>query len=220
MNKPKLFVGGLLAVGCLALGSTAFAAQWQVEVTNVTPGQSFTPILAVTHFPPVKLFEVGEPASPGLAILAEAGDTAPLAQELRGQQRVGAVQTIGGLLGPGETRTFEVEGRPGQSLSLAAMLIPTNDTFFAISSVTLPTAGRAVVQAIAYDAGSEPNDQDCNNIPGPRCGGAGASPAPSAADEGFVHVGNGFHQLDGSALQPAHYDWNNPVAVVKIRRLY
>jgi hypothetical protein len=212
----------LLGVGCLSFCGTAFAARWQVEVTNVTPGQSFTPILAVSHYPPTHLFALGEPASPGLAALAEGGDTAPLAAEVEALRGVGPVQTIGGLLGPGETRRFEVEGRIGQNLSLAAMLIPTNDTFFAVDAVLLPIVGRVAIHALGYDAGSEPNDQNCANIPGPRCGGAGTSPNPDPGDEGFVHVGNGFHDLGDApqVLKPAHYDWNNPVAVITIRRTH
>jgi hypothetical protein len=219
-----VFKKSLVAFCLLPFCGTAFAARWQVEITNVTPGQSFTPVLAVMHYPPLHLFELGTTASDGLAILAEAGDTAPLAMALEGHHRpharVGEIQTIDGLLGPGETRTFEVSGRIGQNLSLAAMLVPTNDTFFAVDAVTLPVAGRVVVQALAYDAGSEANDQRCVNIPGPRCGGAGASPTPAPTDEGFVHVSNGFHVLGGDALTPAHYDWNNPVAVVTLRRVF
>ena len=212
----------LVGTACLTLCGAALAAEWQVEVTNVTPGQSFTPILAVAHYPPVRLFELGEPASDELAILAEAGDTAPLAAALHDAPGVGSLQTIDGLLGPGETRAFAVTGRIGQNLSLAAMLVPTNDTFFAIDGITLPVAGTRAVKALAYDAGSEPNDQNCANIPGPRCGGEGASAAPQPGDEGFVHVGNGFHDLGDApgVLAPAHYDWNNPVAIVTIRRVH
>ena len=211
----------VLSVCLLASCGTALAARWSVEVTNVTPGQSFTPVLSVLHYPPVRLFELGDAASEELAILAEGGDTVPLADKLADLDRgVGEIQSIGGLLGPGETRHFEVNGRIGQNLSLAAMLVPTNDTFFAVDAVLLPVAGRVIVQALAYDAGSEQNDQNCANIPGPRCGGAGVSPVPASTDEGFVHVGNGFHDLGDGVLKPAHYDWNNPVAIVTIRRMF
>ncbi|MEO8224689.1 MAG: spondin domain-containing protein, partial [Gammaproteobacteria bacterium] len=79
--------------------------------------------------------------------------------------------------------------------------------------------------AQAYDAGTEANDQNCNNIPGPRCGGAGSSPGNNAGDEGFVHISNGFHDLGsqgpggGEVLKPAMYDWRNPVAMITVRRL-
>ena len=35
----------LLMLALSGLSGTAFAARWQVEITNVTPGQSFTPFL-------------------------------------------------------------------------------------------------------------------------------------------------------------------------------
>jgi hypothetical protein len=212
----------LLCAAGLSIGSVAAAAEWQVEVTNVTPGQTFTPLLAVAHYPPIRLFELGAPASQELSLLAEAGDTAPFTAALTGQRGIGSIQTVPDLLGPGETRSFVVSGRIGQSLSFAGMLIPTNDTFVAIDSVTLPVAGTRTLRALAYDAGSEANDQNCMHIPGPRCGGEGASPTPTPEDEGFVHVSNGFHDLGGGTevLTPAHYDWNNPVAIVKIRRVH
>ena len=218
----QLIVGIALA----AMAGPALAARWQVEVTNVTPGQTFTPILAATHYGGVALFELGAPASEALATLAEAGDTAPLTAALEANSRVSSVQTVGGLLEPGQSVKFRVEGRPGQRLSLAAMLIPTNDTFVAIDGIFLPPFSHSTIQALAYDAGSEPNDQNCANIPGPRCGGQGGSPAADPGDEGFVHVSNGFHDLGSSdadgneILPPAHYDWNDPVAIVTIRRIH
>ena len=75
----------------------------------------------------------------------------------------------------------------------------------------------------AYDAGTEYNDQDCANIPGPRCGGAGFDPVPAEGDEGYVHISNGFHELDAEPiveiLGPHVYDWRNPVAVITVTRV-
>lgn len=104
------------------------------------------------------------------------------------------------------------------------MLIPTNDTFVSLNSVELPRFGQRTYVALAYDAGTEANDQNCANIPGPRCKGEGVS-APADSDEGFVHVSNGFHELgsaddpDNEILGPMPYDWNNPVAMVTVRRI-
>ena len=138
-------------------------------------------------------------------------------------RRVGGTANSGGLLMPGQTVKLKVEGRPGQRLSLAGMLIPTNDTFVGIDSVFLPLHGETTIEAIAWDAGTEANDQNCLHIPGPRCGGQ-ASSAPADSDEGFVHVSNGFHDLGdgngmGEVLKPAEYSWNDPVAIVTIRRM-
>lgn len=218
-----------LTAAAIVLAASGFAAAagahtWQVEITNVTPGQTFTPILAATHYGNVDLFEPGEAPSQQLADLAEAGDIAPLQSVLEAAgHSVSDIQTNGALLGPGESVTLSLEGRPGQYLSFAGMLIPTNDTFVGVDSVFLPLHGKRTIQALAYDAGSEANDQNCLNIPGPRCGGQAHS-APADTDEGFVAVSNGFHLLEpaasGEVLTPAHYDWNNPVAIVEIRRVH
>lgn len=217
-----------ISTACLTLSAAVSAdsgLRWQVEVTNVTLGQTFTPLLAATHYSGVDMFEPGKQASTELAMLAEAGDIGPLTAVLEGAgHQVTDIQTNGALLGPGESITLTIAGRPGQRLSLAGMLIPTNDTFVGVDSVFLPLYGGTTVHALAYDAGSEANDQNCTNIPGPRCGGAGLSPGMNEGDEGFVHVSNGFHELDGEhadgeILSPAQYDWRNPVAIVKIHRV-
>ena len=95
------------------------------------------------------------------------------------------------------------------------MLIPTNDTFFAANGVTVPPQGTVTVRAPGYDAGSEPNDELCDNIPGPVCGGEGNS--PDAGGEGFVHITAGIQGIGD--LEPADYDWRNPVADIVIRAL-
>ena len=100
------------------------------------------------------------------------------------------------LTGPGESASIEIRGPKRDGLlSMAAMLIPTNDTFVSLNGVELPRCGQRTYIAVAYDAGTEANDQNCANIPGPRCGGEGASQLPAGGDEGFVHVSNGFHEL-------------------------
>jgi hypothetical protein len=222
---------GLFAAAGLLAGPAAHASNWatyEVTITNISPGQTFTPQLVVTHAPSVRLFTLGAPAGDALEMLAEGGDTGPLTEILSSYgHRVGDIQTIDGLLGPGESKTARVQARGRQTtLSVAAMLIPTNDTFVAVDAVPLPGWGEKRRLALAYDAGTEANDQNCANIPGPRCGGDGYSPGPNQGDEGFVHVGNGFHELGAEdaegneILRPAGYDWRNPVALVTVRRLY
>ena len=66
----------------------------------------------------------------------------------------------------------------------------------------------------AYDAGTEINDESCDSIPGPVCGGEGMS---GEDGEGFVSVHRGIH---GVADLPAEtYDWRNPVASISIRKM-
>lgn len=209
----------------LVLTSATAHAQrtYEVTITNITLGQTFTPQLVVTHERDAAVFEPGQPASLGLEELAEGGATGLLADELAAVTRDAV--TVDGLLGPGQSVTTQVQGQPQRhTLSVAAMLIPTNDTFMALDGVALPrNRDAAVYYAPAYDAGTEANSQDCAQMPGPRCDGEGFNPERPVDVEGYVHIGNGFHQLDGPAeveiLGPAVYDWRNPVARITVTRV-
>lgn len=209
-----LLLGLLLTPGAFASDSSGM---YEVRITNVTRGQSFTPILVASHRQGVKLFEAGTPASPELAALAEGGDTAPLAAKLASMPEVKDTASTGGLLGPGQSVTVRVRTDDGfNRLSLAAMLIPTNDGFIALNGIQGPRGQEILeIEVPAYDAGSEPNDELCANIPGPVCGGEGGSPL--ADGEGFVHVHTGIHGIGN--LVAADRDWRNPVAEISVRRL-
>jgi len=208
----------LVVLASLMTSATAFAGgehTYAVTVTNITAGQAFTPIIAATHRSSIGFFELGQPASAEIEMLAEGGNTMPLADLLGANSSVVSdVVTTVGLLGPGESVTMYIDGKLRHDvLSFAAMLLPTNDTFVAVDSVPLPVRDTST-HAVAYDAGTEVNDESCANIPGPYCGGA-----PYSADdgEGFVHVANGIHGIGD--LPPGMFDWRNPVASVSIRRM-
>lgn len=194
--------------------------QYEVKVTNITRGQQFTPVLTVVHNGRVSLFHVGSPASSALSRLAEEGDTTPLTALLTPSPDARSVATQPGLLGPGETRTFTVEtnGR-FDSLTVAAMLIPTNDAFFTVTVPVLSFGWQpSSSYGVAYDAGSEMNDERCTSIPGPffdECGGPGGG-ARIGNGEGFVHVHAGIHGIGD--LSASRRDWRNPVVTVSIRR--
>jgi len=200
--------------------------RYEVSITNITKGQTFTPQLVLTHKKSLSLFTLGQPASMPLELLAEGGDTEPLTDYIESTpNKMGEVQTVPGLLASGQTVTFKISGHHKHHyLSFAAMLLPTNDTFVALSAVKLPKKGSVSYFAVAYDAGTEKNDQNCAYIPGPLCGGEAHSEV-SDMDEGYVYIGNGFHDLgdeddEGNIiLGPLQYDWNNSVALVSIKRI-
>ena len=106
---------------------------YEVTITNITKGTDlsqglvFTPILVASHAPGVSVFELGEPASDELAMLAEGGDTAPLSAVLAASRRAHSTTTTAAPLFPGESVTVKLRytGRPTQ-LTLASMLLPTN----------------------------------------------------------------------------------------------
>jgi hypothetical protein len=220
MLKQSLLAATLALFSSIALAQRT--VNYEVTITNITPGQTFTPQLVVTHPADVQMFELGAAASASLEILAEGGDTGPLSLDLANV--ADDVQTIGALLPPGASASIMVSGNPKHSrLSVAAMMIPTNDNFMALNNVELPKKGSASFQVPAYDAGTEINDQSCANIPGPRCpGGVGYTPETG---EGYVHIGNGFHELgeaeegEPEILGPQVYDWRNSVAHITVRRM-
>jgi len=203
------------ALACSAAAFADEAKTYEVTITNITAGQTFTPVLAATHRADIAFFELGQPASAELAALAEGGDIGPLGELLDSVPwLVQDTATNGALLGPGEAVTIEVTGSSRfNRLSFAGMLIPTHDTFVALDSMLLPNRSATTVVR-AYDAGSETNDELCANIPGPYCGGAPSSPMDDG--EGFVHVANGIHGIGD--LAPEVFDWRNPVATVSVRR--
>lgn len=197
-------------------------AFFEVTVTNLTRGQRFTPILVASHRANVRLFELGKPASPELQIVAEEGNVSPLTAALLAQPGVLDVANSGALLDPGASTTIKVRTHGGFShVSLAAMLIPTNDAFIALNGLRIPHGHlrTEVATSVAYDSGSERNDELCTSIPGPffiECGGPGGGGTPSGGEEGYVHVHAGIHGIGD--LNAAERDWRNPVARIVIRR--
>lgn len=200
--------------------TAAAAPRFEVTVTNLTRGQQFTPILVASHQKGVRLFTLGSPASSELATLAEEGNTVPLAALLLATPGVSDIAASAGLLNPGQSVTISVDAGGGfDHLSVAAMLIPTNDGFFALNGVEGPHGDQTLtLYSPAYDAGSERNDELCASIPGPffaECGGAGSGGKP-AGGEGYVHIHAGIHGIGD--LDSAQRDWRNPVAQITIRR--
>lgn len=220
--KQKLLALGIALAGGLGNSLPANAGDFEVTITNLTRGQQFTPVLVASHKAGVKLFELGQPASPELATLAEEGNTVPLASLLTAMPEVLEVTNSSGLLNPGASVTLIVKTRGAfNHLSVASMLIPTNDGFFALNGVKGPRfQAVATHTSVAYDAGSERNDELCASIPGPsfaECGGPGGGGAPTGGEEGYVHVHAGIHGIGD--LNTAERDWRNPVARIVIRRV-
>ena len=223
-NCTRLRMLELLSlVGALLLGAAGAvsASEFEVTVTNLTRGQQFTPILVASHKAGVRLFELGSPASPQLKTLAEEGNVAPLTALLLGNPDVLDVANSGALLGPGQSVTQRIGVNGGfDNVSVAAMLIPTNDGFFAVNDIEGPNGQDSItVFSPAYDAGTERNDETCASIPGPNfveCGGPGGGGAPGGG-EGYVHIHAGIHGIGSFA--PANRDWRNPVAKITIRRV-
>ncbi|MEO7158074.1 MAG: spondin domain-containing protein [Vicinamibacterales bacterium] len=196
-------------------------ARYSVTITNLTKGQNFTPLVIATHSPGVRIFAPGTQASPQLQVVAEEGAPDMLVALLRGTTGVREVVTAAGLQTPAVSATFQINGGGAFSqLSIVAMLIPTNDAFLGLSGLVLPAGFEpVVVDVIAYDSGTEINDERCASIPGPNfseCGGPGTGGRPGRG-EGAITVHNGMHGVGD--MNAALRDWRGPVARVTVQRV-
>lgn len=217
-KTTTLFAGSLLSISMLA-ASNGWAGDmetYKITITNLTPGQPIAPVMAASHRGGMSFFEVGQAPSDELAMLAEAGNGAPMAAKLLTMPGVSDAQvSTMGLTFPGKSTTMMITAKPGRdNVSIGAMLGATNDAFLAVTDVMLPKDNQiATYMADAYDSGSETNDELSTTVPG--LGGAGYSPFDDG--EGFVHIHNGIHGIGD--LYAAERDWRNPVAQIVIQRV-
>jgi hypothetical protein len=219
MKQKVLIISGcLMALALFSVNGYADrdGGYYKVTITNITSGQTFTPSIVLNHKKDVHLFTPGFPASTSLATLAESGNTGPLSTMMSMNPKVADIAVSDGLLAPGESTTVQLERTGGiHYISLAAMMIPTNDGFIALNGVMAPKGHKSVMYlSPAYDAGTEVNDELCANIPGPYCGGAGLSDEDG---EGYVHINAGIHGI--ADVPDDIFDWRNPVAKVIIERV-
>ena len=217
LSKIRRAFSFIFVVGLLMSSSAALAGgspTYQVTITNLTNAISFTPILVASHRKPIELFDLGTAASDELTAVAEGGATGSLEALLHSNPDVIDVQNSVGLLGPGESVTVILNAMHGaRYISVASMMLPTNDGFIALESVRAASKKSKTYFSPGYDSGTELNDELCANIPGPTCGGTPFSPGVA---EGYVHIHRGMH---GSVdLAADKYDWRNPVAKITIIR--
>lgn len=214
----KLVATALIAVLASATGMTIVKAEsdapaLRVSITNLTRGQVLSPPVVIVHDGSYRLFSPGEPASPELAALAEDAASDGLLAAASVTPGVLEATLAGGVVAPGATVSIELaaDGR-ARAISVAGMLVTTNDAFFSAELSGLRRRSGASAYATAWDAGSEANTEQCAHIPGPPCGNGGVRVTDGA--EGYVFVHAGIH---GDAdLEAGQRDWRNPVALVTV----
>ena len=210
-----------LAAAMAVPAAAGSEATYRVTITNVTGTELLTPFVVATHRGGPRVFREGRPATYGLRQLAENGGVPVLAAELDGRPGVSAVAVAGDApVAPGSSVAVDITAGPGaRRLSLAGMVICSNDGFAGIDSVRLPrhVGGVTAVYGNAYDAGSEINTENYADLV-PPCDGLGQTGTsnPALAEHGVVNLHSGTAGVGD--LDPVAHGWSNPVIYVSIER--
>jgi len=201
---------------------------FEVTLTNLSDAQPISPGVFVLHDNSFSLFAGGEAASAGIQAIAESGDPSVAVAELSGAPGIGAVvasdepaHRVGGSGSQSVIVTLTADDDHTR-LSMATMLICTNDGFVSARSLPVPTgtAGLIEVDLVAYDAGTEANSESAGDIVppcwslGPVSGPAGGS--GRTAEGGTVALHQGV--TESGDLSAAHR-WTSPAAKITIRRI-
>jgi hypothetical protein len=209
---------------------------YQVTLENTTSGQPFSPPVAVTHARSalMPLFGNGFFAPPAIEAIAEDGNQSLLVELLEQSRKVNHVVDVGLPLTPQGTAvgdfsdsvTFDIYARPGDRISLAGMLICTNDGLVGLNSAKLPRHGSAHYMLNGYDAGTENNTERSEDIVdacsalGPVVLDGDANGNVNDAVDTWPREKVTLHPgITGVGdLLPAH-DWDGPVAKLTITRI-
>ena len=209
----------LLIIALLLPATTALAhdnqagwATYEITLENLTPAQIFSPPIFIAHDDSFRLFRVNGFASEELRAIAEDGNNGPAAALANASHDVFDVEALSAPLLPGASVTAEVIAPEGARLSLAAMLVQTNDGFAGASRLKLPRNGTRTFDLNTYDAGTEQNNELAAYVPGPPFGGTLRAPTRERIRQhpGILGVGD---------IDPAVYNWTDPSARLTITRV-
>jgi len=231
MKTKKLGVAMFSALALCSVNFSAHAAQWDISITNLTHQNLFTPLLAAGHDSTTHLFELGATASTGVALMAECGDLSTLLAEAT-TANADISDIASGMLAAGATTTGMIT-TDKTHLSVAAMILPSNDAFMGLDAKMIPTAaGTYTFYLDGYDAGTEANNElqhdvsvvDCAaNIAGFPGGSSdvGGSNSIAVDDNMTIHIHRGLlgdtDPLGGTSdVDSRIHRWQNPVAKVVV----
>ena len=230
----KALLNAALVSTTLFAGAVASAADFNVRIINLTNGIWYTPFLVAAHPVGTSLFTTGQPASASLQAMAEGGDISGLVMDLQALGATIAENPAGGLLPPAMSANVDLntDGNSNVLLSVVAMLLPTNDAFAGLNSISIPSyPGTYVFDVPAYDAGTEANDELVTGGGAPGVAGIPADPGgltgtggtgAAAADANTnVHIHrNTLGDTDAVAgvsdLDSRVHRWLNPVVRVVV----
>ena len=223
-----------LAVPASASASTGGGdlATYEVTIKNLEKGQPISPPVVATHDRSVRLFQRGAAASHEIEEIAENGNQGPAVAALLANSNVTDVVDVGVPLTPkgssaggfSDSVTVTIDAARGDRLSVAGMLICTNDGIAGVDSLRLPRWGSKTVYARGYDAGTERNTELSEDLVDP-CTGLGPEMLdgdPNGNNNDGIETDGRIRRHRGVAgngdLSDAH-DFRGAVAKVTVTRI-
>jgi hypothetical protein len=142
-----------------------FEATWSeaTHPTDFPPNPHFSGLIGAAHSPDVRLWEMGQLASPGIKNMAETGGKSPLNGESEALIDAGdaCVLISGGGIGtsPGTATVSFTVNEECPAVSVVTMIAPSPDWFVGVSALSLLEDGtwvdEKVVELFPYDAGTD-----------------------------------------------------------------
>ncbi len=209
-----------------ACGSSLNEKEYKVTLVNVTANQPLSPATVILHKSAYHMFQPGQMASVALEHLAEGGSNQALLDEA--SENTAYVKSVSGvgIIPPGGSETVDIKitDTGGLNISVATMLVNTNDAFAGRSSdkiASLKEGESFSMHVPIWDAGTEANTEASGSIPGPVDGGEGFN-ASRSSDANFVAIHQGVvTNADGlvtSILDESHR-FNNPGVLLRVERV-
>ena len=225
-----------LAVDANFVTGEAHDYTYRVTVQNLSGGQALTAPVVATHTGRLRLYRPRRPASAAIQALAENGNATPLLTLLGGDARVSDIATgatgalvpgsdPGGTLLGSSTNILIGADRRAKFLSVASMVVCTNDGFTGLNRVRLPRSGVRVYFPRVRDAGTEINSEDfadlvpaCQSLIGIASADVGTLVSNPALEEGgriLPHAGVGSED----DLIASTHGWVDPMIRVTVTPL-
>lgn len=190
-------------------------ATYEIEVTNLTHSQPLSPVGVLIHSEQTHIWSIGSRASVALEDLAEGGSNLALLDSE--DEYLQATESGEGLIMPGGYEAISItvaNAKSEQYLSLASMLVNTNDGFTGISGLNVSELNNGDSMTLSlgvYDAGTETNDELASTIPGQMGEGFNTErldtnvvsrhPGVVGRDDGYAESGlTSVHKFDNPAI--------------------
>lgn len=197
----------------------AMEYSYSLTLTNLTYGQPLSPAVVALHGD-TKMWQVGQAATVALEKLAEGGDNADF---ISLESNLATTSAEGPIL-PGSSVTLNISTTEPMAtyLTVATMLVNTNDAFSGLTGVdvsTLVLNQEKSWRLNVYDSGTEKNNEAVGTIPGPADGGIGYDATRDDIDLVGYHSGvvSKDDGLSSSVLTQAHR-FDNPAVKLTITR--